>query len=140
MQQQQEKKCPVCGQNMIANKEELYEKLGIEEENHEDEPLTAYDIKNYFKEAAKLHHPDRGGDPNSFNELREAKEQLLDMVDKDLLEGASTSPPPEEPPPPVMTKQQFIEVVKAVQRLRQSYNETGKKTCPYCKRSSKTSN
>ena len=49
-----------------------YTWLGIEENANEDQ------IKKAWKEAAKEHHPDRGGDPVIFQKMKKSYECLID--------------------------------------------------------------
>jgi len=50
----------------------LYELLGISRESTQEE------IKDAFRKKAILCHPDKGGDPKEFNEVRTAYEILMD--------------------------------------------------------------
>jgi hypothetical protein len=52
-------------------KSNSYEILGLSEDSDED------DIKKAFRKKAKETHPDRGGDPADFREVREAYEILI---------------------------------------------------------------
>jgi DnaJ-class molecular chaperone len=51
-------------------------KLGLQR------PLTIQQLKQRWRQLASEHHPDRGGDPNQFNDLRQAYETAL----KELIE------------------------------------------------------
>lgn len=53
-----------------------YETLGI------DKSASKADIKKAFREAAKKHHPDKGGNPEKFKEINEAYEVLSDDTKK----------------------------------------------------------
>lgn len=57
--------------NIIAT--DLYHVLGVEE------TADAATIKQSFRKLSIKHHPDKGGDPKLFNELREAYEVLSDQ-------------------------------------------------------------
>jgi len=49
-----------------------YEVLGIASN------ATAEQVKSAFRNAARIHHPDRGGDPDRFQRVKEAYEILSD--------------------------------------------------------------
>ena len=51
---------------------DYYAILGISEHSTQDQ------VKAAWKEAARRHHPDRGGDPSIFSELSEAHDCLSD--------------------------------------------------------------
>lgn len=42
-----------------------------------DSPELNKTIKNAYRKQAKIHHPDRGGEPESFRKIRAAYEQLI---------------------------------------------------------------
>ena len=52
---------------------DYYAILGISEHSTQDQ------VKAAWKEAARRHHPDRGGDPSIFSELSEAHDCLSDL-------------------------------------------------------------
>jgi len=58
--------------------EGLYKVLGVEKH------ATEREIKNAFRKAAKLHHPDMGGDAEKFKEVEKAKQILLDPQKRKL--------------------------------------------------------
>lgn len=48
----------------------------------EDQKVTPNDVESAFRELAKKHHPDRGGDPDKFQELLTARDNAkLDVQD-----------------------------------------------------------
>ena len=47
-----------------------YDVLGVNEQS------TSAEITKAFKDLAKKHHPDRGGDKDKFQEIREAHDTL----------------------------------------------------------------
>jgi DnaJ-class molecular chaperone len=51
---------------------ELYERLGVSRDASTEE------IRRAYKDAAKTHHPDRGGDTETFKKIQEAHEILSD--------------------------------------------------------------
>ena len=52
--------------------EDLYASLGVERSADREEIRTAY------KTLSKIHHPDRGGDPEAFKKIQMAHEILTD--------------------------------------------------------------
>ncbi|CAE7827355.1 DNAJ1, partial [Symbiodinium sp. CCMP2456] len=50
----------------------LYDLLGV------DKDASSTDIKKAYHKMAKMHHPDKGGDPDAFKELQRAFEVLSD--------------------------------------------------------------
>jgi len=50
----------------------LYEVLGLSKGAEQD------DIRSAYKSLAKIHHPDKGGDPEKFKEIQQAHETLSD--------------------------------------------------------------
>ena len=76
--------CPVCGTDMKVTKQELFEKLALDPDKIAKEGLTEKDVKEAYREQAKINHPDKGGDPDIFQEINEAKDELMDMVKEDL--------------------------------------------------------
>jgi len=78
-----------------GQKKSLYELLGV---NKSD---SCTDIKKAFLKLAKIHHPDKGGNPELFKEMLQASEVLTDekkrrMYDEfGVLDGES--PPPNMP-------------------------------------------
>ncbi len=56
--------------------QDYYEVLGLKKGASKDE------IKKAFREAAKKHHPDKGGDPEEFKKINEAYETLSDEQKK----------------------------------------------------------
>ena len=58
--------------------EDLYEILGIAKD------ATPKEIKRAYKDKAKRHHPDKGGDKESFGELSKAYALLSDTVKREF--------------------------------------------------------
>ena len=122
-------RCPICGANLETSKEELFEQLGLPTESRTT--ATEQDIKKAFREKVKTAHPDKGGDPEEFAELNEAKERLIDIVKED---DTTSNDEVEEVKPKILTKEQFVEVVKAIQNLKRARAAAPLSPCPYCKR------
>ena len=57
---------------MSTGKKSLYEILGV---NKSD---SCTDIKKAYLKLARTHHPDKGGDPETFKEILRASEVLTD--------------------------------------------------------------
>ena len=60
----------------MASKRSYYEVLGV------DKSASADEIKKAFRKLAQKHHPDAGGDENTFKEINEAYEVLSDPKKK----------------------------------------------------------
>jgi DnaJ-class molecular chaperone len=58
--------------------EDLYEVLGVSRKADQDE------IKRAYRDLSKVHHPDKGGDPEKFKELNNAYEILKDPSKRDM--------------------------------------------------------
>lgn len=72
-------RCPVCGKGLAKSKKELLDKLGFDTTQKLE--LSEKDIKDAFREKAKTCHPDKpNGSPNEFQEIKDAKEELLEML------------------------------------------------------------
>ena len=41
---------------------------------------TTDEIKKHYRKYARIHHPDKGGDPEQFKEIHEAYETLMDPI------------------------------------------------------------
>jgi curved DNA-binding protein CbpA len=54
-----------------------YDILGISKDS------TPEEIKSKYKSLAQQHHPDKGGDPTTFKEIKEAYELLIDPIRKE---------------------------------------------------------
>jgi DnaJ family protein A protein 2 len=66
---------PGGGQSMRreeVNTDELYETLGVEKN------ATQREIKKAWRKLARQHHPDRGGDPETYKNCEEAHSVLQD--------------------------------------------------------------
>ena len=137
--------CPVCGACLQVTKQELFEKLNLDEQKVTQEGLTEKDVKNAYKEAAKTHHPDKGGDPTLFQELNEAKEELLDIVREDLdlldinpigqaLERQKAEDLAQPQPQKRLTRDQLKEVIKSIDNLRRAKRANPKDPCPHCEK------
>lgn len=135
--------CPVCGTNLQVTKEELFETLNIEEEDI-GEGITDELIKKKYKEQARIHHPDKGGDPSLFQELTDAKEELMDMIDEDPLNISpigdalrrQADEMYEEPTagPERVTLDQLKEVMKSIRNLKKAKAADPNMPCPLCKK------
>jgi DnaJ homolog subfamily A member 2 len=70
----------------------LYETLGVERD------ASVEEIRRAYKDLAKVHHPDRGGDPEKFKKIQEAHEVLSDEGKRRMydvtgsVEGAAEGP------------------------------------------------
>lgn len=67
--------------NMVRDFWKLYTKVDKKEEAltllEIQEPFTIDKVKKRFRELARIHHPDRGGDPRMFCKIVEAVDLLL---------------------------------------------------------------
>lgn len=61
-----------------VNNSEFYERLGVEK------TCTMDEIKKAFRKLALKHHPDRGGDKETFQNLQNAYEVLIDKDKRDI--------------------------------------------------------
>ena len=126
-------KCPVCGLGLYKDESALLEKIGLAADDIEGQSLTEKDVKDAFKKQVKELHPDRGGDPEEFQEAKEARDELLERLsDGDLeLEKEEETPPP--------TNQQILQALGAVKRLRKIRSGNPDQKCPYCRQKPKAS-
>lgn len=60
----------------VVNKKSPYDILGVTKESTWDQ------IKKAFRQLAMQHHPDKGGDPTAFREVRAAFEVLESVYSK----------------------------------------------------------
>ena len=51
------------------------------------EDATLEEIKKAYREKAKIHHPDRGGDPEIFQKVSQAYSTLTDSVKRSKCNG-----------------------------------------------------
>lgn len=86
---------PVAEQQF--NQQSLYGLLNIERS------ASSQDIQKAFRKLALIHHPDKGGDPETFKSLRQAYEVLSDEGKRrqydqtGQIPGDQVSPPPQNP-------------------------------------------
>ena len=43
---------------------------------------TTDEIKQHYRKYARIHHPDKGGDPEKFKQIQEAYETLMDPIQR----------------------------------------------------------
>jgi len=116
-------RCPICGKGLYKTKEALLKKLGIEKEDIDGDVLTSEDVKKQYRELVKQFHPDKpGSDPEKFQEIREAKEELLEILATDGDIDLEKKPIP--------TQEDLTKARQAIHNLRQ-VNKTCS-SCPYC--------
>lgn len=125
-------RCPICNLKLHKDEDELLEKIGLDKSDLEGE-VTAKDIKNSFKETAKLNHPDKpNGDPEAFQEAKEARDELLERLSEGELELEK-----EEKPSP--TGKEILQALHAIKRMRQIKKEQKHTApCPYCRQKPKS--
>lgn len=70
---------PSPEKQMDSNK--LYELLGVEKD------ASAADIKKAYRNMARTHHPDKGGDPDMFKDIQRAFEVLSDPEQRDVYDN-----------------------------------------------------
>jgi len=134
--------CPICGKGLAKSKKELLDTLGFDTTQKLE--LTEKDIKDAFKAKAREHHPDKpSGNPKAFQEIKDAKEELLEILREEgsiptdplsisPLESAMSQPKTmediiKETPSPT----QIHHIRETVQRIRATRSPNG--PCPYCK-------
>lgn len=61
--------------------DELYEILGV------DKNATPKEIKSAYKDKAKRHHPDKGGDVEAFKKIQQAYDVLSDPLSRKLYDA-----------------------------------------------------
>jgi DnaJ family protein A protein 2 len=79
-----------------VNTTKFYEALGVPKDANEQ------DIRKAYRNLARIHHPDRGGDPEKFKEISRAHEVLTDQKKRQLYdqhgeEGVDGNGPSEGP-------------------------------------------
>lgn len=144
-------KCPVCNVNLAKSREELFKKLNLDEDEVTKNGLSESDIRKAFREQALQQHPDKGGDPETFQELNEAKEELLDIINDEadplgINTGESESLFEDESGDRVEKVQRvdtrsqsekFEDGLRALQKLRNIKRKHPNSACPYCKKKPK---
>lgn len=63
----------------------LYERLGVQKN------ATPEEIKKAYRNLAREHHPDKGGDPEKFKEIQEAHEVLTDTRRREMYNMTGTT-------------------------------------------------
>lgn len=71
----------------MSNTENLYETLGVEKK------ASAAEIKKAYRKLCKTHHPDVGGDEETFKKISHSYEVLSDPVKKDNYDKFGTEEP-----------------------------------------------
>jgi DNA repair exonuclease SbcCD ATPase subunit len=134
--------CPICSKGLAKSKKELLDTLGFDTTQQLE--LTEKDIKDAFKVKAREHHPDKpSGNPEMFQEIKDAKEELLEILREEGI--IPTDPLSIDPLGSVMsqpkTMQDIIQetpsptqihhIKETIQRIRATRSAGG--PCPYCK-------
>jgi len=123
---QQLVRCPVCQKDILQHKEELIDTLGLDKTARED--ITEEEIKKAFKEKARSAHPDRGGTTEEFQELKEAKDDLLNMINH----TSKVEQPKEPRESTTPTFKEHQDFKSALRNLRTQLRPGT--PCTYCKR------
>lgn len=126
-------KCPICLKDLAPIKDDLLKTLGLDKPTENNEPITEDDIKQAFKNLAKQHHPDKQtGDAEKFQEIRAAKDELLEMIEEDPLSIRPIGETMQEAPtpPPQIDIVQMYHMKQAINRIRAT-QKIGH-PCSYC--------
>lgn len=67
-----------------ANTSEMYERLGVEKS------ATEKEIRKAYRKLTKKHHPDRGGDAETFKKIQQANDILTDSTKRELYDQGGT--------------------------------------------------
>jgi DnaJ homolog subfamily A member 2 len=78
----------------MAASDDHYVTLGVKTS------ATIDDIKHAFRNLAKLHHPDKGGNPEHFKKISGAYEVLSDTSQRAIYDSSRGGVRPPAPPPP----------------------------------------
>lgn len=74
-------RCPLCQKELKMPKEDLLKLLELASDAG---LITKQMIKDRYKELSKIYHPDKPtGDAEKFQEISEAKEELLDLLSEE---------------------------------------------------------
>jgi len=131
MIRKKDKRCPVCGESLAKTKQELFEKLGLQEDCIVNEKT----IKKAFKEKSLEAHPDRGGTNEGFQELVDAKQELTEIFKEELDPLGLKQEEKQEDTTP--NRVDFKIVMESLRNLRIAYESSINLACPYCKRKRK---
>ena len=71
----------------------LYDRLGVQRNAGVD------DIKKAYRNLAREHHPDKGGDPEKFKEIQEAHEILSDERRRQVYDATGSTNEQTQGPP-----------------------------------------
>ena len=127
-------KCPICGQDLAKSKQELFDTLGLDIASVIENGLSLQEVKKAYKEKAKEVHPDHGGSAQEFQDLSNAKEELVELIEEELdplgLRKIEESSKPVQP-----TTKDIHVAMEAIKNIRKCYNSN--QPCPYCKRKPK---
>ena len=82
---------------------------------------TLVEVTTAYRRAALLHHPDKGGDEQTFKAILSAKDHL---VQYHFNPAITTSPSPQPPPPPPQQASDFEEKQTAIQQAFEGLFET----------------
>ena len=66
---------------------DYYDLLGVSRQ------ASDKDLKNAFKNKAREHHPDKGGDPEKFKQVNEAYQNLSDPQKRQMYDQFGTTDP-----------------------------------------------
>jgi DnaJ-class molecular chaperone len=87
-------------------------------------PSSRDELKSAYRVAAKLHHPDAGGDEDSFVLLREAYDFLSTLID-----GYAEKPTVDLV---LLHEDALLATVRAVYQCPACEGKTTRRTCPEC--------
>lgn len=120
-------RCPVCEKDTSEYKDQLMDTLGLDK--NPTEQITEEEIKKAFKDKAKTLHPDKGGSEEDFQEVKDAKEELINMLNNDEIPQSQFIEETEKKAP---TFQQHQDFKHAVRNLRAQLKPG--RPCSYCNR------